>query len=724
MALSGSSTRFPSFFHSKRLSAGRPSAARATTVLVLALSSAPWAQGNLRCDLKLNTTPGSTVETGCLDLVALQAGGTPVQTANNATRISTDGFRLCKNAFAVNVPAGADVVFIYDNSGSMFSRYAKVDSALNDTSYFYEGGCSSPSANTIGPLTYGTLVGPRNVTQLGSLTNCNGFAGDPYHARASVIRQGIEYLRTVSPNSTAGAVAFALNTSHLQPPLPLNIPGNADLVKASVVMDSLPSTNYAPPLQQANAWLNDANIVKTAKKAIVFVSDGEPNNQNYAQHVSTAIPIYTIALADSSMNFPRMRELSTNSGGQFFRVSPDNITQMNEVMRQIIQAITVVNLPSAIEVSNGAYAPPMVSRSAGMNRNADSSISLVMDSIIALKAGANPLTIKVTMTPQDIRTYNVSVQADGPAAPQSTQQLACFPMPTLAMLNQSGGLDSVYPSGTTLYDVRLTRASSDLQQVVVNAKSSDSARPGWGDEENLVLPQTGNSGGLTTNLKDNQAFNGASANPAKGNNILEAGPNGLVTLVWKHPRDEREFATFTLPGKRVPVEPGFIDMIRVTDVPKGIVIDKPITNPIVIRGGVTLGQNGQGATLVHKGILHNPHGITEVQLNPNNTPTFVFKTASAFKYEVSIFDHLGQWLCSQRGDVDSTKWEQMRGGADSLAVAMSILPVAESGQPFATGVYIMKATLTTKAVNRTDPGRPLIVKPATKIAINRFGYRR
>lgn len=714
MALSGKSFRFPSIFNSFGSSAA----------LVLAISAGASAQGNLRCDLKLNTTPGTGAEAACLDLVALQAGGTPIQTANNATRISTDGFRLCKNAFQVNVPAGADVVFIYDNSGSMFSRFAKVDSALNDTTFFYEGGCSNANSNIIGPMTYGTLVGPRNVTQLNSGTTCGGFAGDPYHARASVVTQGIEYLRTVSPNSTAGAVAFALNIAHQQPPLPLNVPGNADLVKASVVMDSLPSTNYAPPLQQANAWLNDAAIVKTAKKAIVFVSDGEPNNQNYAQYVSTAIPIYTIGLGDSSMNFPRMRELSTNSGGTFFRVSPDNITQMNEVMRQIIQAITVVNLPSAIEVTNSSYAPPMVSRSAGMNRNADSSISLVMDSIIALKQGPNALTVKVTMNPQDIRTYNISVQADGPIAPQSTQQLACFPMPTLALLNQQGGIDSVYPSGTTQYDVRLTRAASDLQQVVVNAKSRDSARAGWGDDENLILPQTANAGGLTTNLKDNQAFNGNVAAPGKGNNILEAAPNGDVVLTWTHPRDARETATFVLAGKKVPIEPGFIDMVRVKDVPKGVVIDKPITNPIVIRGGVTLGLSGDNATLVHKGVLYNPHNITEAQLNPNNTPTFVFKTASAFKYEVSIFDHLGQWLCSQRGEVDSTKWEQMRGGDDSLAVAMSILPVAEGGQPFATGVYIMKATLTTKAVNRMDPGRPLIVKPATKIAVNRFGYRR
>jgi hypothetical protein len=299
-------------------------------------------------------------------------------------------------------------------------------------------------------------------------------------------------------------------------------------------------------------------------------------------------------------------------------------------------------------------------------------------------------------------------------------------MPSLALLNAAGGVDSAYAAGTTPYTVRLTRATSDLQQVVVAATSSDSGRPGWGDEEQIILPQVSANGGTTINSKGNYPVNGSAANPAKGDNTLEAapGPGGSITLTWKHPRDPRETATFRLPGKSVAVAPGFIDVERATDAPHGVPLPPAILDPVVIRGGVTLVRNGSQAVLTHKGALSNPHNLGDDVLDPNHTPTFVFKTAAPFAYKISIYDHLGQFLNSWQGAVDSAKWEQMRGHADSLACAFSILPVSKNGQRFGTGVYILHATLTTREATHQDPGRPVRVTPSTLVFTNRFGYVR
>lgn len=681
----------------------------------------------LRCDLQMKSTPGVGAEAACLDLVALQAGGPPIQVAGNATRISTDGFRLCKNAFSVSIPAGADIVFIYDNSGSMVADYAKIDPATGDTSFFHNQGCGSNPLTT-GPINYTRVTGPRTVQAVDPSVRCTGNSGDPYNARGQVIAQGIDFLTATSPNSTAGAVGFADVVAHAQPPIPLSVPGNAAVLKASIGLDSIPATRYGPPLRQANAWLNDTSLTNTQKKAIVFISDGEPQDisgaNSYLDAVGT-IPIFSIFLGKANTQYARLEQMSTMTGGQFFRVDPGNIAMMNQVMQQIIQAITVVNLPQSIEVTNNSWAPPMVSRSTGFVRNPDSSISLALDSIVALKQGANSLSVKITMSDADVRTYPVSVQADGPLAGASTQQLTCHEQPTLALLNAQGRVDSAYPGNATQYDVRLTRSTSDLNRIVVTATSSDTSKgPAWGDVEAILLTQSAVIGATTTNRRDDYAFNGAVANPAHGNNILEAAPNGLVTLTWTHPRDPRETATFTLPGRKVDITPGFIDMVRVTDVPKGVAITTPVTDPIVIRGGVVLTRNGDIAVITHKGSLNNPHGITDAVLNPNNTPTFLFKTASPFGYQVSIFDHLGQFLNSTKGKVDSLRWEQMRGNADSMSVAMSILPVSGNGQQFGTGVYIMKATVTTLASSRIVSGTPTKVTPVTRIVVNRFGYRR
>jgi hypothetical protein len=91
---------------------------------------------------------------------------------------------------------------------------------------------------------------------------------------------------------------------------------------------------------------------------------------------------------------------------------------------------------------------------------------------------------------------------------------------------------------------------------------------------------------------------------------------------------------------------------------------------------------------------------------------------------VNVFDHLGQFLNAREGAVDSARWEQIRGNSDSLACAFSILPISRNGQRFATGVYILQATITTRETNRKDPGKPVRVKPTTKMFTNRFGYIR
>jgi hypothetical protein len=709
---------------------------RAVPCATLLAAGPVAAQAPLRCDLQLESTPGAGAESACLDLVALQNGGAPIVTAANATRISVNGFALCKSAFTVTKPAGADIVFIYDNSGSMVPGFARINAVGGDTAFYHITGCNGGGGGggaPIGtPMTYNTLLGPRDIRLVDATANCpnNSLAGDPYFARGKVIERAVDYLAANSPTSTAGALAFAEIVANQRAPLQLSVAGNPELVKGSITLDSIRNTNYVPALNQARAWLTDTAFIKNSKQAIVFISDGEPTDGSQLtnwlrNNANKNIPIYTIALGDTTATFARMREMSDTTNGAFYQIKPQNIALMNEVMTQIIRAITVPTVPRSIEVSNNSFLPtPMVSRSISITVNPDSSMSPVMDSILALKLGTNALTVKITMSDLDVRSFNVTVQADGPAAPATTQNLVCFPMPALTLLNPAGAVDSLYPNSTTPYDVRLTRATSDLKEVIVVATSTDTSRPGWSDQENIPAPQLSATGTSTVNQRNDYPLNGAAVNAAKGNNTLEAAPGGEVVFTWTHPRDQRETATFRLAGKKVATAPGFIDVVRVTDAPHGVPIPAGVTDPVVIRGGAILIRNAGGAELTDKGDLSNPHNVPDDILDPDHTPTFIFNTASAFSYQVRIFDHLGQFLNSRKGEVDSVLWEQMRGNADSLACAFSILPISRDGQRFGTGVYILQATITTRETNRKDPGKPLRVTPTTQAFTNRFGYVR
>lgn len=707
----------------------------ASAFLFLALSMPAETQSPLRCDLQLKTTPGAGAAAACLDLIAVREGGQPVQTADNATRISRDGFKLCENAFTVSDDGAADIVFIYDNSGSMWSHFVKIDAATKDTNFYHIDGCGlDPRPTPVGTLTYATNLGTKTVGVVSASTRCEAawYAGDPYNATGRIIREAIDYLEKNSPNSTVGAVGFADTTMHPRPPLLLSVPGNAAIVRDSIKLDSIRNTKYTGPLRLATEWLKDPALAKNAKKAIVFISDGDPTDEksSYDRYVGT-IPIYSIFLGDSnSTRATVLQDLSTRTKGVYERIDPKNTAKMNTVMQGIIQSITRGNLPVSVEISNASSTPPMSSRSVSMTRNpSDKSVSVTMDSIIALAAGTNKLSIKVTMSSSDIRTYPVTVQADGPAAGASSAQLVCVAQPKLELLNAQGRADAAYPGSAVEYDVKLTRAASELNQVVVTASSGDSAKAQpWGDRESIVLNQTATTGATTVNRRDDYDVNGSVARPAAGNNVLEASPDGTITLKWAHPRDARESASLTLPGKGVPSTDGFIDIVRLTDAPRGgsesIPLDKAVKDPIVLRGGATYKKEGGKSTLNTKGPLHNPLKLEGAVLDPNLIPTFVFKTASPFAYRITIFDHLGNFLNSMDGKVDSLKWEGMRNNADSLAVAMSILPVSHDGQLFATGAYILRATLTTRESVRVTAGRTERISAASRSMVNMFGYVR
>lgn len=687
-----------------------------------------YAQAVKRCDLALKSTPGAAADPACLDLVSVLNGGAPIQTAGNATRISRDGFRICKNAFQVQTSAEADIVFIFDNSGSMFANSAWIDSAANDTTYYnINNGCRSQ--DTLGSFMMQNANSPLLVRKLKSNTGCSGYAGDPYEVRAQVIKSAIDYMAATSPTSTAGVTGFAEFTGHALPPVQLNTPANVKQVKDSAIIDSIGHTYYGPPLKLATDWLKNPALTKTNKHAIVFISDGAPEDgagrNGYLGSVDTTIPIHSIFLGQVvTRDTANLKQLSDMTHGTFTRVNPRNIAAINQVMQGIIQSLIISTLPRSIEVANASFAPPQDSRSVNLARGADSSISVALDSILGLKQGLNDLRIKIVMNDTLTRSYAVKVQADGPAAAASTSSLTCYDPPALSLVNAQGKPDSVYPSGSTDYQVRLTRASDDLANAVVTAISKDSTQvQPWGDAESLKLNPSGAAG---TVLQGPITLNGNATGPAAGNGTLESTPNGKVILNWVHPRDPREFATYELPGTKVPTVTPFIQVERVHDVAKGSDIDKPIADPVVIFGGATLTRAaGDSAGITHGGCIYNCTGDAALFAERGNNPGFIFKTASPFSYVVKIYDHLGNFVNTSAGTVDAVKWQAMPKKGDSVAVIMNILPVARNGNLIGTGVYILRATINSQAADSRDAqGKEIKVAADSKSFVNRFGYLR
>ncbi|MEO7425148.1 MAG: vWA domain-containing protein [Fibrobacteria bacterium] len=255
------------------------------------------------------------------------------------------------NAVACCEENGADIVFILDNSSSMWSHRATIDPDTHDTTFWNANGAcqSSASSNILSYMVQDTAFNrpPQSLNKSLPLlpfsqTSCREYAGDPYNERGVLIRNAIEYLAQTAPTSTAAVMGFAVAIENPQPPLQLNVVANVMQVKSMVRLDSVPATNYGPPLLLARNWLNDTSYIKTRKRAIVFISDGAPTdgNQGFNSVDSTMPPIYSIFLGKrSTPDTVYLKSLSDRSGGSFTRIDPSHPASMNSMMSTIIQQI-------------------------------------------------------------------------------------------------------------------------------------------------------------------------------------------------------------------------------------------------------------------------------------------------------------------------------------------------------------------------------------------------
>lgn len=257
---------------------------------------------------------------GCLDLPALDQDGSSLAIGGNVTRVAAEGLRFCKEAFQVTSGGAADVVFLVDNSGSMWSQRAFANG--KDTLYLNDGPCGigTTGGSLVHPILDDKALPPatrRTVALLQSDpgTSCE-FAGDPYNSRFFVVRNAVDFLARKSPQSTVGVLGFAAATMREQPPLRLDSPERVAQVKSRMVPDSAFGTNYGIALDSARKWLADSLLAPHPRKAIVLISDGRPGWGFDLVKDSTRIPVFGIFLGKKpTPDTAVLKGLSDKTGG-------------------------------------------------------------------------------------------------------------------------------------------------------------------------------------------------------------------------------------------------------------------------------------------------------------------------------------------------------------------------------------------------------------------------
>lgn len=663
-----------------------------------------------RCDWHGPLSGGEIPYSKCVDFGAMQ--GKTINLPKNVTRIAADGLSFCVPPTPTTGAGNADIVFVYDNSGSMTADGMYVNPTTKDTSFYFLDGNNCKN-NVITPTQFVSIEskegGTSSVVLMDGNSGCgSNVPGDPYNARGSVIRAGIDFLNATSPTSTAGAMAFNSDVKYEQKPLLMSGAGNPAIVKASIKLDTSGSTEYRPPLILAKKWLTDPAIIKTKKQAIIFISDGASNHNDYDNLVDDQMPpIFSIYLSnDDTPNMDKLRDLSTKTGGTFSRVNTNDPKAMETILKGIISTITKNTQPKSATITNKSQTPPQVSKSTGATANPDGSTGMKLDSIIALKEGANQ--IEITLVREDTTVkYEFTMNVAAAEIASSAGNYTCWDMPTLAAIDKKTNLPAeIYRPDNNTYQLKLTRSPSELGNVTVAGSSANK------DEERIPLGNLNNNLGFPTQTGD-FTYNPAKANPGLNNGVLEVDNHGDLTFTWSHPRDAREKVTYILPGRIVPILSGNPILQIREPVTTGIIFD-----PVKIESQVVILDSRDKCILNCKG--------TEIFHVEGGAPTWDLTVKSPFKFAVKVFDNLGQFVSESQGMLDAAAWEALAKSGDSATVHFKILPVSKDGQELGTGAYLMMTNITALGdeVTKNASGESIIVKNAKREYLKKFGYIR
>jgi hypothetical protein len=342
--------------------------------------------------------PGKT----CLDPILLN--GKNVVIPANVTRIDNTGFALCESS--VTTGGDVDIVYVLDQSGSMNINYAWISPDKKDTLYLEgTGGCGLQNGDATG---FGTLTIPNASTirtiplinPARNMTGCNSSSGDPFTQRGIAFKEAIDFQAQRAPNSSAGYLGFAGGVLNRVRPLKLNTQANVNAVEAGIQIQYANATNYTAPLDSAKRWLKNPAITTNPNKAVIFLSDGRPTQDQarigtvidsaYAGQPGKMPPVYGIMLAKPSGDTAILDSISRVTGGKFFLIPPSRPDSLSAVVAQILNVLLRNYHPVTATVTNNSTTPASVGTAGVGNftRQDDKSWLLSFDKNVPLNKGA------------------------------------------------------------------------------------------------------------------------------------------------------------------------------------------------------------------------------------------------------------------------------------------------------------------------------------------------
>ncbi len=569
------------------------------TALLMAFAAlAIQAQTAQRCDLAgKDTTLNGQPAKQCLDVASLK--NQTIAIPSNVTRIDNQGLALCTKS--VTTGGDADFLFVLDQSGSMGLSFIYVNpNPPRDTIYYADnGGCTIPGTdapNAIGkppggniyptPVTIQTAAGPVTVWSIKNNANCNSLSGDPFKVRATVVSKAIDAIVSTSTNSTIGYIPFAHDIwtpANCQRPLTLTA-ANITTLKNKIIIDSSYGTIYNRPLDSAKQWLNTPlNLGRNpTKRAIVFISDGQPSNPDsdgFAKNlngtykfIDKTIPIYGIFLGGTAAETRVLEALCDTTrpaqtggpggrvplGSDFYRVPPSRPDSINGVMKAILNKIITSYSPTLFTITNTTL--NVTSSATLANQFIDQgggNYKIVLDSVLPLQTGTNNIRVisrlsslpttppTPVITQSDTANFALNVGAGSGASFLGGLITKCYNPTSLQWLNSSGirPASGYFTDSDATVQVLVTTSKNGLATIRPVVRTSV---PPPDTLKALTLPRGTDSLRYSATIPIAAPF-GSIGVPNTANTTLENKISDTLKGCWQNPRDPRDNACDLIP---------------------------------------------------------------------------------------------------------------------------------------------------------------------------------
>ncbi len=435
----------------------------------------------------------------------------------NVSRFPRDYFSFCKQSYVTIKPTA--IIYIMDLSGSMY-RY-------NGQTVQYPD------------------PGWENV-------------GDPYRLRDDALECGFSTQQEKMPHSLAGYIGFGSNVILDNPRfrgnhvLPLtDVTDSVSKFKEIVTLlkndlESGPEgTNYLAPLNYAIEWFKE--LQENYIKAIVFISDGEPNSGLEPSSgqidtlINNKIVVHGIHLGTGTSNI--LSNLCTATNGTYSLVTPNNMEYISQVVERIVVTTSEPLRLKSASVLNKSLKPSMSSSLSFIEEINDSMSQVYLNNFIPLQIGPNEMVINAAFETESgsfdtsrADFFYIDVSNDEP--PCSCHK--CWHRAGIQLLDSNTAIDTL-TTNINAYTIDLAYYANDTlptTKVIVKTVSK-------GDCDTISIQNSGWDGEKWI-FSGIVPFTVTTTAPILGNKQTESSNNDLIMLSWTHPRDIRDTAADTI----------------------------------------------------------------------------------------------------------------------------------------------------------------------------------